>query len=303
MSQDKAKTIFVIDFNSIESHIKWIISNRVHNLDRRQFPSKLVKFDFQRCRNLKPYHIAPLACLIHEYQAKDYIVKLINSPDNIKAYLESFHFDQFCNKENINNFPSPTDPKTLPLWRIEKTATSVYPAQAQKYFENNHFNGKDLFALSLSLAELMNNVFDHSESKIPGYTFTQFNSSRNQIITCVCDFGIGIPYKVNHYLKQINKPTRDNLAALIKSFEINFSTLSKPHNRGFGWDNIFSNIKALRSKILIVSNNALYWILDNGSEKTCLLKGNFPGTSVVIYLDSRNLPLKEEELTDELKIF
>ncbi|MFA4851284.1 MAG: hypothetical protein WC868_00205 [Bacteroidales bacterium] len=251
---------------------------------------------------MKPYHIAPLACLIHEYQAKGFTVKLIKIPEAIKAYLESFHFDQFCKKENINNFPEPTNPKTLPLWRIEQTATSIYPQQAQAYFENNHFDEKSLFALSLSLAELMNNVFDHSESKIPGYTFTQFNSSRNEIITCVCDFGIGIPHKVNHYFKQKGEPIIDNLSALIKSFEIRFSTLSKPHNRGFGWDNIFSNIKSLKSKMLIISNNVLYWLLNNGEIKTSLLKGNFFGTSVVIYFDTRNLPKKEEELTDELII-
>jgi len=302
MSKDNAKTISVIGFNSIESHVNWLNSNRVNKLDRRLYPSRIIYFDFQRCRILKPYHIAPLACLIHEYQAKGFIVKLVNIPVIIKAYLESFHFDQFCNKEDINNFPAPTDPKTLPLWRIEQTATSIYPKKAQEYFENNHFDEKSLFALSLSLAELMNNVFDHSESKIPGYTFTQYNSSKNQIITCVCDFGIGIPHKVNYYLKQIGEPTIDNLTALIKSFEIHFSTLSKPHNRGFGWDNIFSNIKGLKSQMLIVSNNVLYWLLNNGEIKTSFLKSNFHGTSVVIYLDSRNLPKKEEELTDELII-
>jgi len=298
---DKAKTIFVIDFNSIESHTKWININRVKNHNSRQFPAKLIKFDFSKCRFLKPYHIAPLACLIHEYKVKGYNVRLIKIPDTIDSYLKSFHFDQFCENKNIINFPEPTDPKTLPLWLINQSATSIYPHQAQIYFENNHFDGKSLFALSLSLAELMNNVFDHSDSKIPGYTFTQYNNSNNQIITCVCDFGTGIPNKINNFLKQKGNKI-DNLSALKKSFELSFSTHSKPHNRGFGWDNIFSNIIGLKSKILIISNNVLYWLLNNGDIKTQLLKDNFLGTCVIIYLDTKNLPEKEEELTDELII-
>jgi len=302
MSKDNSKTIFVRGFASIEKHVEWLNINRVNKHNQRLFPSKIIKFDFSLCRVLKPYHIAPLACLIHEYQTKGFIIKLINIPEAIKDYLFSFHFDQFCKKEIANNFPAPTDPKILPLWRIEKTAINLYPKQAQTYFESNHFDGNSLWALSLSLAELMNNVFDHSESKIPGYTFTQYNSRSNQIITCVSDFGIGIPYKVNHFLKHKGEPALDNLEALIKSFQIHFSTLSKPHNRGFGWDNIFSNIKALKSKMLIVSNDVLYWLMNNGEIKTRYLNCSFHGTSVVIYLDTNMLPVKEEELTDELII-
>ena len=297
-----AKTIFVIDFNSIESHTLWINKNRVKKHNTRQYPAKLIIFNFSKCRFLKPYHIAPLACLIHEYQTKGYTIKLQKIPELIKNYLKSFYFDQFCDNNYTNNFPEPTDLKTLPLWLINETATDIYPHQAQKYFEENHFDKKNLFALSLSLAELMNNVFDHSDSKIPGYTFTQFNSSKNQIITCVCDFGIGIPNKINQFFKQKGEPPIDNLSALKKSFVLKFSTKSKPHNRGFGWDNIFSNIIGLKSKILIISNNIVYWLLNNGDIRTHILKENFPGTCIILYLDTKNLPEKEEELTDELMI-
>ena len=148
----------------------------------------------------------------------------------------------------------------------------------------------------------MNNVFDHSESKIPGYTFTQYNSSLNQIITCVCDFGLGIPNKINSYLKQNGEPTLDNMSALLKSFENKFSTKTKEHNKGFGWDLIFSNVIGLNSKMLIISNNCLFWQLNNCKNKVNVIKGNFPGTCVIIYLDTQYLPENEGEYSDELKI-
>jgi len=302
MVKDNAKTIYVVDFNSINDHIAWINSNRCKNHNYKQYPAKLLKVDFQASKFLKPYHIAPLACLIYEYQQKGFSIKLINIPEAIKNYFNAFNFYQLCREEEYNNFPPPSDPQILPLWRIDQSAISIYPMEVQKYFEKLHFDSKSLFSLSSSLAELMNNVFDHSGSKIPGYTFTQYNTRNNEIITCVCDFGIGIPRKVNKYLSEKKLENIDNISALKKALEYRFSTLSKPHNRGYGWDNVFSIVQGLNSKILIISNNVLYKNDFNNPPLTSFLNYNFPGTIIVIYLNSLNLPQKEEEITDELVI-
>jgi hypothetical protein len=302
MNNPKIRTISVNDFNSIEPLIYWINENRVTKHDYKKYPAKAIFLSFVKCRFLRPYHIASLACLIHEYQVCGFKIKLIKIPIEIEKYFESFNFNQFCQKEEKNNFPSSMDIKTLPLWKIEPSAINVYPSLAQIYFEQNHFGGKDLFVLSNSLAELMNNVFDHSESKIPGYTFTQYNSSKNVIITCVCDFGIGIPKKVNNYLKQSGLEQIDTIKALQKAFELKFSTKTKPHNKGFGWDNIFTSINELKSKIVVISNDALILHLNNIS-KTTKLKYRFPGTLIIITLDTKNLPIKEDESSDELMLF
>ena len=79
----------------------------------------------------------------------------------------------------------------------------------------------------------MNNIFDHALSKIPGYTFTQLNTRTDTIITCVCDFGVGIPASVNKFFQSLGEPKLPNNLALSKALELNFSTLTKPHNRGF----------------------------------------------------------------------
>jgi hypothetical protein len=300
MAKVKAKTIYVIDFNTIEKHVKWLIDNRVNKHDFRQYPSKVILLDFSRSRFLKPYHIAPLACLIHEYQNKGFIVRLSKIPKLIKDYLDSFDFDQFCHTGQSTNTFVPTDTKTFPLWHIVEPRKEFYIIEVQKYFENNHFSGQDLFVLGNSLAELMNNIFDHALSKIPGYTFTQLNTRSSQIITCVCDFGIGIPTSVNKFLKSTGNPILTNDLALTKALERNFSTLTRPHNRGFGWNNIFERLQSQNNKLLIVSNNALYLMQHDGTIKSQLLNSNFPGTLVVIYLNTKNLPVKEEEQSDEL---
>jgi hypothetical protein len=298
---NKIKKIFVIDFNSVISHINWIKNNRVNKHDFKAYPAKVICFDFSRCRFLKPYHISALACLIHEYSEKNFKIQLINIPEQIEIYLNKINFKQFCNKFSRNNFPDPID-TTLPLWLIDATGINLYPKEAQKYFENNYLQGKDLFILSNTLAELMNNVFDHSFSKIPGYTFTQFTSKNNQIITSLCDFGKGIPKNVNDFLKNRGEECLENDKALRKALETKFSTETKPHNRGFGLETISSNIKSIKGKILIISNDAFYCLYENGEIKSKVLNVNFPGTLIVITINTLNLNAKEEELNDELSL-
>lgn len=297
----KIRTLFVIDFNSIEDHVKWLNQNRVNKHDLRSYPAKAIQLDFSRVRFLKPYHIAPLACLIHEYRSKGFSIKLVKIPDQIREYLASFEFDQFCSGKDVNT-AIPSDIKTFPLWHIDETGKDLYSIRVQQYFENNHFAGFDLFTLGNSLAELMNNIFDHAQSKIPGYTFTQLNTRNSQIIACVCDFGIGIPASVNKFLESSGKKKIANDMALRKAMELNFTSLTRPHNRGFGWNTIESSIKSLQGKFLIVSNNALFLMQQDGSFRSHLIDTNFPGTLVVIYLDIKKLPAKEDELVDELAL-
>ncbi len=300
--QSKVKTLLVVDFNSIESHIKWVNKNRVSKHNFRLFPSKLILLYFSLCRHIKPYHVATLACMIYEYQSEGFKVKIKNAAENINNYLNSFYFDKFCNNEEFEEYKC-SDPKTFPLWRLDKSKISTYPDLIKKYYENNHFDGKSLFSLSISLGELMNNVFDHSDSKIPGYTFTQYNSKLKSIITCVCDFGVGIPYKINEYLTKNNLEKMDNVEALFKAFEHSFSTYTIPHNRGFGLDNVLSNIRELNSKMIVISNNALIIFYPNNIVKKIKLDNYFSGTLCVVTLNTDNLPFNEEELTDEIYIY
>ncbi|NQU32621.1 MAG: hypothetical protein HQ521_05245 [Bacteroidetes bacterium] len=303
MSVVKIKTIHVIDFNSVKNHVRWLSENRVSKHNYRVFPAKAVFIDFSLSRFLKPYHIAPLACLIHEYQIKGFKIQLKNVRLEIKAYLESFGFDKFCDSLKNAEYEIPKDKKVFPLWHISEEKKEFYIVKVQEYFENNHFKGHDLFVLGNSLAELMNNIFDHSSSKIPGYTFTQYNTRSNTIVTCVCDFGIGIPTCVNNYLKNNNIVRLTDQDALGKAFEFKFSSLTKPHNRGFGWDTIFSSLKSLGGKLHVVSNNALYVMLENGKILKETLHTGFPGTLVVITLNTNKLPFKEDYLEDELDFF
>jgi len=298
----KTHYVTVPQIQYVQTLVDWVNSSRYKNLNFRVTPGKLLTIDFKKMKNIKPYHITPLACVIHEYLQNGYKIRLINQSERVKHYMDSFNFNQFCEKDiDANNFPTPKYADTFPLWRIEQNASSIYPNKVQTYFEQNQFNGKDLFELGNSLGELMNNIFDHSNCKIPGFTFTQYDKKK-ELITSVCDFGVGIPNKINKYLKENGLEALSPIECINKAIENKFSTKSTPRNKGLGLNTVLSSVAELKGKTLIVSGKALYVNLPNGEQKTEELQMSFPGCLIVIYLNTDNLRLKEEELNEELHL-
>lgn len=121
------------------------------------------------------------------------------------------------------------------------------------------------------------------------------------MITSICDFGVGIPEKVNRFLLQQNENTLNHSDAIKRAIEYRFSTKSQPNNKGFGLDNVVNNVAALNGAILIISGNAAYWYLD-GEVETHEIAIPFPGCHVSIYLDAESLTTKEPELSDDLQL-
>jgi len=289
-------------FYKIENHVAWVVGNKVSKHDYRKYPSKVIHFVFSKVepKFLKPYHITPLACLIHEYQQQGFYIKVRGCSDAMHTLLSSFNFINFCKGESAV-IPLQKDKFTHPLWLIKQLENSSYIDAVTNYFQNTFLPNQDLFAVGNALGELFNNIFDHSNSKIPGYTFTKFIPERNQIILSVCDFGIGIPTKINTYLQKIGHEKLSSTDALKHATELAVSSKSQPHNAGRGLDTIRTSIKSLSGKILIVSNNTILWIKGDGSEQLVSIRETFKGTLFVIWIDTTHLPLTEE-LTEEISI-
>ncbi len=290
-------------FKTIQETMLFLNENMLCNHDESMYEPRKVEIDFSQCDYVEPYHIAPLACILHEYLEVGFMVNIIGLNQRLKKYFNETGFFEFCSGKYVNDeFPNPRDKNTLPLWRIMSGAHNAYPTLAESFFESNGLSGKDLQPLNSALGEMMNNVFDHSKCKIPGYTVTQFHPNRKLLYTCVCDLGCTIPKSVNDYLTSQGLPAISALAALDKAMEKNFSSYTQPHNRGLGLDNLSSIVEALQGSLVIVSGSAAY-TNKLEAEGTCFaLSDNFPGTMVVITLSTDHLEVKEEEQTDDLHI-
>lgn len=129
------------------------------------------------------------------------------------------------------------------------------------------------------------------------------SSQKKIIYICVCDLGCTIPVSVNKYLKENQHNEIEDIDALLECIKLNFSTYSKPHNRGRGLDNILSIVNSNSGKFTLASGKAAIQKSANSDFNLFKLTDPFPGTIVVIGLNTSNLEVKEMEISDEIQIF
>lgn len=250
----------------------------------------------------KPAHIVSLACLIEEYSDQGVQIQFrkCDQANSTMAYLENIKFFHYWRKDFDRTKYHRTANTALCLWKLNHEMIHPYVINAQGYFQHHFFSRKDLQPLNTSLAELFNNIIDHSQSKISGYTFSQYYPQKKEIAIAVCDFGRGIPNTVNTFLEKQGEKKLSDTEALTKAFQLGFSTKSTPTNRGFGLDTIKTIIKTLESYLLVISNNACIEQQNDGKFVKYKAKNDFPGTLVYLRLNTRNLgTLDEDEIRED----
>ena len=83
-------------------------------------------------------------------------------------------------------------------------------------------------------------------------------------------------------------------------FKRGFSTESTPSNRGLGLDNISTILKTMKSELLIISNDVYIRQQNDGTFVKHTMTEAFPGTQVVIYLNTDYLkPLEIEDVVED----
>ena len=288
--------IIVKTSRNIEDWVCFLNENRFKYLIKKP---KAIELDMLNVRFIEPYHVVSLACLIEEYHLKGVKIHFKNTDSKGAMYLKKLKFFQYWIKGFDRTKHRQTDVGTaFCLWKLHPEMINSYSTLSKNYYQNQFFSERNLQPLNTTLVEIFNNIIDHSKSKVSGYVFTQYYPNKNLITLSVCDFGQGIPQTINKFLKEHNKNELTHGQALIKSFEKGFSTKSTPHNRGFGLDNVFSVVKALKSSLQIISNSG--FVEQEGSIlRKIVIKNNFPGTQIVIMLKTKELkPLEIEEISE-----
>ncbi len=285
--------IIIKQHKIIEHFSNFLQQNRFVNLKEK--PEKLI-VDLCSVKFILPYHIAPIACLIEEYYRKGVEIDFKRCGSKAEEYLEDIKFFEYWQKGyNRKRYTKTKKETTLCLWNINYEMIYSYVTYSQQYFQKNFFSGHSLSPLNIAMAEILNNINDHSQSDITGYVITQLYPKKFQIILSVCDFGVGIPTSVNKYLKKNENRTVRSDRALLLAFKEGFSTKSTPRNRGFGLNTLSSIAKELNGRILLISNNANITQNEDGVFEKEIMDANFPGTQIVLYLDTRHLPPIEPE--------
>ncbi|HTB32296.1 MAG TPA: ATP-binding protein [Bacteroidia bacterium] len=276
--------------------------NKRSNVWRRHYT-----FDFTNADFLSPFHLVSLACVIEEYKQTDNAISFKYAPkSSVEKYAKYSKFDYYWRNGFDKDYclSLQTYSNTMPIWQHKQEYVDTFGMIVQRFYKS-HFKGKDLTSLGLTVVEALNNITDHANSPISGFVATQYLPAKSRLIIAICDFGVGIPYNVNQYLKKEGKHKLNDVNALEEALFQGFSTYSKPHNRGFGLDTILSNVKASNGEIQIVSNKAYYTeqsVNNNVRRGKYDLQFSFPGTYLIIKFDTSTFRPIEQEFGGELEV-
>jgi hypothetical protein len=154
-----------------------------------------------------------------------------------------------------------------------------------------------LHPLRVCLAELFNNIQDHTRFDIGSVFVQHFPHERN--VTCaLSDMGVGIPGNVRQKL-----PDLSDSQAILKAVQAGFTTKSKPSNQGIGLDYLLSTVvRGNGGKVTIYSCEGIVRFQRVGTQvaSTVLTGVGFcPGTTFDITLPTDTievLPGDREDL-------
>jgi len=278
--------------NSYESWVEFI------NLFRYKTNSNCnrVIFDFSEHSFIYPYELVSIACLIEEYYLNDVEIIFANTQieNKVVKYLNKLRFfDYWEIGYDRSEYTENLERNSLFLWKTSIEKLDPLAIYVQSFYENNYFADSDCTNLNNALTETVNNIYDHAGYNGISYAFAQYYPSEKIFKVSVCDFGIGIPEKVNQFLQNIGMLKLNNEIALQKAFEFKFTTKSTPRNRGFGLDNLRNCVTDGQGELYCYSTNATYSIKQNGIVDFKIQENFFPGTLIDIKIDASNLPVKD----------
>jgi hypothetical protein len=258
---------------------------------------------------LQPYHLSSLACLIEEYARTGARIDFkLPRRSRTTKFLDGIKFTKYWNNNfNRNSCFLNFRKDVLPVWQLHNERIDAFGELAQGFYSNHCLPGKDLSKLKLIVVEALNNIYDHSESVVKGFVFTQYFPKKTELVISICDLGVGIANKVNTYLKKNGEKELSHNDALQKAMTKGFTTRSVPHNGGLGLDNILSHVRTSDGEIIIVTNKAFY---SNKVKDSITLapisddmKLSFNGTYLVIKLNTSKFLETEKEVNIEEQLF
>jgi len=134
--------------------------------------------------------------------------------------------------------------------------------------------------VGITLPELMNNVFDHSQSPIGCCVCAQAYRREGKLTLSVTDLGIG--FLATLYPRYAHLHSDEDAIAL--AVQDGVSSKTKRNNRGAGLHILSDWLKRQRGELEIISKDGRWRQLSNGSVLHETLRFSFPGTCINMHV-------------------
>lgn len=173
---------------------------------------------------------------------------------------------------------------------LEKISTNLASIMLKNF---SHLAPKDIKDLRDYLQylflELMNNVADHSHSKVGGYVMTQYYPNNKKVQFVVADRGVAFLKNLKLNFGDIDSEETAIFKALEKGVT---STIQKMYgqekNAGYGLYAMFEILKMTGGRFVIISNDTLLRY-ENGTFETKKLSNPWKGVVVTFEFDEANI--------------
>lgn len=247
-----------------------------------------VRFDFSRCRFLRPNAVVFLGGLARLIESRLGSVVFDWSTLRNNAVMTNLCQNGFA---GTFGFPSSGwDGNSIP-YREDKTLdmNGIMDYLTYNWIGKGWMHVSDRLrdAIAGKMWEIYNNAFEHSGTAIGVFSCGQHFWRRNDLILSVVDFGRGIPANVRTFLRQhVDEElvSRVSGAACMKwAFERGNSTCMGGVARGLGLDLLKEFVRMNQGKLEVYSNEG-YAIIDKDGERYENRDISFEGTVVHITL-------------------
>jgi anti-sigma regulatory factor (Ser/Thr protein kinase) len=226
--------------------------------------------------------------MIKAYQSKNSI-KNIN---NLNEYIEIMLSGRLISNSkytSIEQVKSRAD--------VEKITAHLTTTILTNFTDLKPLHQKDLKKyLQYLIAEILNNVADHSGSEYGGFTMAQYYPTKRKVQVAVADSGVGFLRHIGNIYPDI---TTDE-EALIKAIEMGVTASSNrmyghERNAGYGLYALLEIIKNTKGKVVIISNSGILRCI-NGKITTGTLSQQWHGTVVAFEFTEKNTDYEFEQM-------
>lgn len=284
-------TISISNFEELQQNISILDSKKTQQGNYILDLSGYVNF-------VRPLFIVTIAQFVRYYRALGFNfidIKLDDDATNkSSSYLRSIDFE----KRFHNNFEASPEfncpDSSLPITTVLQEEIPNKKIKIVKFLQDKGIE-KDFTSIEVCLDEILNNCFDHADSKTGVVAHAQYLRTKKSIWLAICDTGIGLPNCVNNYMQAQYSRKFTSEEAINWAFTNTNTTKSTPRNRGLGLNNLLDQTNYHEGEFRMITYDK--WVLNSPKIKLQMRDTKyFFGTAIEIEIKLDNL--NELEFSD-----
>ena len=247
-----------------------------------------VLFDCTNVCFFRPFGLSLLTILLFDVIRRERCTVSFNRPGNsaVERYLEDqgFYSEFLFSGKSVKGAGRSTG---VQLKRLEMYDGSYFDNIARWLDANTSLSPDTVqTVVTVSLAEVVNNVIDHSDSAVGCYVCAQYYPAEERLFFSIVDLGVGILATLREkYPALKNSPEAISLA-------VQSGVSGKPigRNAGVGLWLLTAFLKQYGGQLQIVSFEGDWTQNSEGKCVAANLPFQFPGTCINIIINNRTLP-------------